>query len=177
MAWVSFYFLDLTSLITGGLVSNINTALTAIGGFLGTAGAVIAILLSFFIGLALIFLFPIHWCIFYRPDDVILLIAVVLPWILCCAITSGIFAHSPRGGINTSLAIGIGYAIIVTILYLIMSFIPFIGLIIDGVVLVALFLGKGLDFRRLLILPISRVSDRKMSERYMNIQAMKKNSP
>jgi len=136
MAWISFSFLDLTSSVTGGLINNINDALADLGSFLGMGalGDILSFVASAFLGLFLILLFPIHWCIFYRPDDVLLVISVVLPWILCCTITSAIFAHSPRGGIHTSLAIGIGYLIPAMLIYLVIPFIPMIDPIIAGVV-------------------------------------------
>jgi len=136
MAWISFSFLDLTSSVTGGLITNLNDAIASIGGLLdiGAVGDLLSFVASAFLGLILILLFPIHWCIFYRPDDVMLVVSVVLPWILCCTITSAIFAHSPRGGIHTSLAIGIGYLIPATLIYLLIPMIPMIGPIIGGVV-------------------------------------------
>jgi len=95
MAWISFSLLDLTSSVTGGLINNLNDAIASIGGLLGigAVGDILSIVAGAFLGLILILLFPIHWCIFYRPDDVLLLISVVLPWILCCTISSAIFAH------------------------------------------------------------------------------------
>ncbi|MFX1324725.1 MAG: zinc ribbon domain-containing protein [Promethearchaeota archaeon] len=138
MAWISFRFLNLGEGVTGGLLQNIDDALGLITGMLGSAGIVLEILAGALIGLALIFIFPIHWCIQYRPDDIGLIIAVTLPWILCCVITSGIFAHSPRGGIHTSLAIGIGYAIPLVVIYLIIVIVNPLGIgsgIIDGLLL------------------------------------------
>ncbi len=138
MAWISFSLLDLTSSVTGGLITNLNDAIASLGGLLGSELGPVAGILSFvagaFLGLILILLFPIHWCIFYRPDDVLLLISVVLSWILCCTISSAIFAHSPRGGIHTSLAIGIGYLIPAVVIYIVLSFIPIIGGVVDGAV-------------------------------------------
>ena len=136
MAWISFRFLNLTEGLTGGLIENIDDALGIITDELGDIGPVVEILAGAFIGLGLIFLFPIHWCIFYRPENVGLIIAVTVPWILCCVITSGIFAHSPRGGIHSSLAIGIGYATILSIAYLVLSVvIPLGSAILDGVLI------------------------------------------
>jgi hypothetical protein len=134
MAWISFSFLDLTGSITGGLITNLGSALGALGTFLGPMGAFIGIIGGAFIGLILIFLFPIHWCLFYRPDDVMLIISVIVPWVLCCTITSAIFAHSPRGGIHTSLAIGIGYMIPSLLIYFILPAIPVAGSIIGGII-------------------------------------------
>ncbi|MFX1437770.1 MAG: zinc ribbon domain-containing protein, partial [Promethearchaeota archaeon] len=62
----------------------------------------------------------IHWCIMYRPDDIGLIVAVTIPWILTCVIASALFAHSPREAIHTSLSIGIGYAIIAVVLYILL---------------------------------------------------------
>lgn len=133
MAWISFRFLNLTGGITGGLITNLEGALGALAGALGAGGVFLEILFGALIGLVLIFLFPIHWCIFYRPDDIMLIVAVTIPWILCCVITSGLFAHTPRGGLHTSLAIGIGYAIILSVVYIIlMVALPFGPAIIDG---------------------------------------------
>ena len=134
MAWISFSVLDLTGSITGGLITNLNTALGSLGSFMGPIGNILGIIGGAFMGLILIFLFPIHWCIFYRPDDVMLIISVILPWILCCTITSAISAHSPRGGIHTSLAIGIGYLIPALVIYFILPFIPVVGSVITGVI-------------------------------------------
>lgn len=138
MAWISFRFLNLGEGITGGLLQNVDDALGVITGLLGSWGLIIEIIAGAFIGLALLFIFPIHWCIQYRPDDIGLIIAVTLPWILCCVITSGIFAHSPRGGIHTSLAIGIGYAIPLVVIYLVLIIVSPFGIgsaIIDGLLL------------------------------------------
>ena len=136
MAWISFRFLNLTGGLTGGLIENIDDALTFITGSLGNFGTLIEILAGALIGLTQIFLFPIHWVIFYRPEDIALIIAVTAPWILCCVITCGIFARSPKQGIYTSLAIGIGYAIILTVIYIVISLTsPFGSAILDGLLL------------------------------------------
>jgi len=133
MAYVSFRFLNLTEGVTGGLITNIDDAIATVTSSLGGLGVFIQFFAGMLIGTVLIFLFPIHWCLFYRPDDVMLLIAITIPWILCCAITSGLFAHSPRGGLHTSLAIGIGYAIIFTVPYIILAIaVPLGAVILDG---------------------------------------------
>ena len=134
MSWISFRFLNLTEGLTGGLIVNIDDALTTITEALPAGSLFVEILAGAFIGLALVLLFPIHWCIYYHPEDIGLVVAVTFPWILCCVIASGLFAHSPRGGIHTSLAIGIGYAIILTVGYIILSF-TLIGVVLDGLLL------------------------------------------
>jgi len=135
LSWISFSLLDLTNSITGGLVDDLNTVIASLG------GGALGFIASAFLGLVMILLFPIHWCLTYRPDDVLLIISVILPWILTCTITSAISAHSPRGGIHTSLAIGIGYIIVGFVFYFILPmivnlFIPGFGtfapVIIDG---------------------------------------------
>jgi len=135
MAWISFSFLHLTESVTGDLILNLDEAITSLGTLLlPTVGPILSFVASAFLGLFMILIFPIHWCIFYKPNDLELLIAVVLPWILTCTITSAIFAHSPRGGIHTSLAIGIGYLIPAVVIYIVLSFIPIIGGVVDGAV-------------------------------------------
>jgi len=109
-SWISFQFLDLTSSITGDLIQNLNDALASLGPiFSFIAGA--------FMGLILILIFPIHWCLTYHPDDVMLLISVTLPWILSCSMICAINAKTPGKGIRTSLAIGIGYLIIALVIF------------------------------------------------------------
>lgn len=136
MAYVSFRFLNLTEGVTGGLIANMDDAIATLTSSLGIAGFFINILAGAAIGALLIFLFPIHWCLFYRPDDVMLIIAITLPWILCCVITSAIFAHNPRGGLHTSLAIGIGYAIILSVLYIVLALVlPLGSTILDGLLM------------------------------------------
>ena len=132
MAWISFQFLDLTGEITGGLIVNASALTNAIGSLIGGgAGALVGILIGAFLGLFLICIFPIHWALINNPNDIMLLLAIVLPWILCCAITSGLFAHTPRGGLHTSLAIGIGYMIVFLGVYFVLRLVlgPFAGLI------------------------------------------------
>jgi ribosomal protein L40E len=136
MSWISFRFLNLTEGVTGGLITNFDDALGIITGTFGGFGLFFEILAGSVIGLALIFIFPVHWCLMYRPDDVLLILAVTLPWILTCIIISAIWAHSPRGGINSSLALGIGYAMVLSVVYLILAFlIPGGALVVDGLLL------------------------------------------
>ncbi len=138
MAYVSFRFLNLTEGVTGGLIANIDDAIADITSAFGIGGFFIQLIAGALIGVVLIFLFPIHWCIFYRPEDVMLIMAITVPWILCCAATSGIFAHSPRGGLHTSLSIGIGYMIVLSIIYIILAVVVPMGLgaaILDGLLI------------------------------------------
>jgi hypothetical protein len=133
MSWISFRFLNLTEGITGGLINNIDEALITLTGNLPPiAGFFVELLAGAFIGLTLIFIFPIHWVIIYRPEDILLIIAITLPWILTCIIISAIFAHSPRGGIDSSLAVGIGYMIIFSVIYIALSFTVLGTVILDG---------------------------------------------
>jgi len=135
-SWISFQFLDLTSSVTGGLIENLNVALGAIGTLIpGIFGQIISILGGVLLGLVLILIFPIHWCLTYRPDDIMLLISVTLPWILACSMITAINAKSPGKGIRTSLAIGIGYLILALVGYFLLGMIPIVGGIVDGLVL------------------------------------------
>ena len=133
-SWISFQFLDLTSSVTGGLVQNLNVALASLGSLLGGIGNIIGILAGLLMGLLLILIFPIHWCLMYRPDDVMLLISVTLPWILACSMICAINAKTPGKGIRTSLAIGIGYLILALLIYFLLPLIPIIGPLIGGII-------------------------------------------
>jgi hypothetical protein len=133
-AYISFMFLDLTSSVTGGLIQNLNDALASLGSLLPGIGGIIGILAPMFLGLILILIFPIHWCLVYRPDDVLLLISVTLPWILACSMISLINAKTPGKGIRTSLAIGIGYLILALLIYFLLPMIPIIGPFIGGII-------------------------------------------
>ena len=128
-SWISFQFLDLSSSITGGLIQNLNDALISLG-----LPLIITIPLGALMGLVLILIFPIHWCLMYHPDDIILLISGTLPWILSCSMICAINAKTPGKGIRTSLAIGIGYLIIALVIYFILSLIPFVGPIVNGLI-------------------------------------------
>jgi len=116
MAYLSFHFLDLTSQVTGGLVQN----LSSLGSLLGDSQWIMYVV-GAIVGVGMICLFPIHWALMYNPGDVMLLLALILPWILTCAITSGLFAHSPKGGFNTSMAIGIGYMVAMMLPYAVVA--------------------------------------------------------
>ncbi len=136
MAYISFRWLNLTEGVTGGLIANIDDALASLTEDLGFFAILVEFIAGAAIGALLIFLFPIHWCLIYRPDDIMLIIAITLPWILCCVITNAIFAHTPRGGVHTSLAIGIGYAIILSVLYIVLALVlPLGSTILDGLLM------------------------------------------
>jgi len=135
VSYISFTFLDLTASVTGGLIGNLNDAIDSLSALLpGVGGVIISIFAPMLLGLILILIFPIHWCLVYRPDDVMLLISVTLPWILACSMITGINAKTPGKGIRTSLAIGIGYLTLALLLYFWLSSIPTIGPLINGAV-------------------------------------------
>ncbi len=118
---------DITSNITGGLIQNLDDALASLGG-----SPIISFLAGGLVGLLLVLIFPIHWCLMYHPDNVMLLISVTLPWILACSTISAINAKTPGQGIRTSLAIGIGYLIIALVIFFLLPLIPYVGPIING---------------------------------------------
>jgi len=134
-SYISFQFLDLTASVTGGLITGLNDALTSLGALLPGIGGIISFIAAPLIGLVLILIFPIHWCLIYRPDDVLLLISVTLPWILACSMICAINAKTPGKGIRTSLAIGIGYLILALLVYFLLPMIPLVGGIINGAVM------------------------------------------
>ena len=113
-AYICLVSFDTFALITGGLIRNVWMAVGFFGG-----GAVIVF--SIFLGVGLVCIFPIHWVLLNRPNDILLLLALALPWIITCSLASALFAHSPRGGIHTSFAIGIGFFLLMLIPYILLS--------------------------------------------------------
>ena len=57
-------------------------------------------------------MFPIHWLLIYRPDEIGMAFAMVIPWILAIGISAVIFARSAREGIFIGLYLAIGYLIV-----------------------------------------------------------------
>jgi hypothetical protein len=113
MSWISFSVFDLGAAVTGGALENIGTGLNNSLPLLipGPVGQALPVLLGGLLGLIIILMFPMHWFLFYRPDQWTYALAVMIPWVLACFVTSYLMSHSPRGGINTSFAIGIFYMI------------------------------------------------------------------
>ena len=117
MAYTTFYFFDLIALLTGGLIQNFFVLARTIG------GPLIGFFISAFVGIFLICLIPVHWALINQPDNVMLMLALILPWIFCCSVMALLTARNPEDGIFTSLAIGLGLFIIMAIFYFGLSFI------------------------------------------------------
>ena len=130
IAYATFYFFDLIALLTGGLIQNFFVLARAIG------GPIIGFFISALIGIFLICLIPVHWALINRPDDVMLMLALILPWIICCSVMALLTSRNPQEGIFTSLAIGLGLFAIMTMFYFGLAFILARfggGAILDGV--------------------------------------------
>ncbi len=117
MAWISFTFLDLTSAISNGIFIDLGPALnTVLSSFVpGGLGALIPILVGGLLGIVMLLFFPLHWALYYRPDNIMMAVAIIVPWILVGTITSALFCKKAKQGFDTGLAVGLGYAIAVTI--------------------------------------------------------------
>lgn len=111
-AFATFYFLDLIALLTGGLIQNFFVLIRAL------ASPLVAFFISAFIGIFLICLFPVHWALMNHPDNVMLMLALVLPWVICCSTMALLTARNPKEGILTSFAIGLGFFFIMLIIYI-----------------------------------------------------------
>ena len=114
IAYACFVAFDTFALITGGFIRNIVYLFASFG-------PAAMFVIGAFLAIGVVCMVPIHWALINQPNNVLLLLALVLPWIITCSISSALFAHSPRGGIHTSIAIGIGYFIIMLIPYLVLS--------------------------------------------------------
>ncbi|MHA1728149.1 MAG: zinc ribbon domain-containing protein [Promethearchaeota archaeon] len=120
MAWISFSFLDLSSAVTNGIFIDVGPALSSIlQGFLPEGlGTLSGILVGGLIGLIMLIFFPLHWALYYRPDNIPMALAIILPWILVGTITSALFCKKAKQGFDTGLAIGLGYALGTSIIVL-----------------------------------------------------------
>ena len=117
MAWISFQFLDLTSAVSNGIFIDLGPALnTILTTFLpGALGSVASFLGGALMGIVMILFFPLHWALYYRPGDIPMALAIIVPWILTGTITSALFCKKAKQGFDTGLAVGLGYGIGITI--------------------------------------------------------------
>ncbi|MFX1339902.1 MAG: hypothetical protein ACFFDK_14925 [Promethearchaeota archaeon] len=115
-AYATFYIFDLIALLTGGLIKNFFVLTRTLG------GPLIGFLISAFVGVFLICLIPVHWALINQPDNVMLMLALVLPWIICCSIMALLTSRNPEEAIFTSFAIGLGLFIIMAFFYLGLAF-------------------------------------------------------
>jgi hypothetical protein len=117
MAYLSFTTLNLLEMVTGGLIQNVE-GLTAI---FPQQYRWVGFLIFGIAGVFLLNLFPVHYALINNPGDIPLLLALIIPWILTAIIIAALFAHSPTGGFTSSLAVGIGYFIIMVIIYFVIA--------------------------------------------------------
>lgn len=121
MAGISFTFLDLGNAISGSLFVNLGAGLQGLFQIITgneSMGTLVSILLGGFMGLISILIFPIHWLLFYRPDDIYMAVAMTIPWILAISISAGIFAKSSREGLFIAVYLAVGYIVFGTVVYL-----------------------------------------------------------
>ena len=136
MSWISFTVFDLGAAATGGALENIGTGLNTYLPVLlpGPMGQLLPVILGGLLGLFIVLLFPMHWFLYYRPDQWVYALAVMTPWVLTCFITALITSHSPRGGANTSFAIGIFYILTFGTIMLVLSMNDAVGTIVTGAI-------------------------------------------
>jgi hypothetical protein len=113
MAYISFAALDLVGQVTDGLITNVAGLEALLPGNLKW----VMVLVGGIAGVFLVNLFPLHWALMNNPGDIMLMLALILPWILTGIIIAAIFAHSPTGGFTSCLAVGIGYFTFMAIIY------------------------------------------------------------
>ncbi len=122
MAWISFLVFDLSSAVSGGLFTNIGPALdTLITQNLPQGGQFVSMLAGGFIGMLLILVFPIHWLLYYRPDEPEFAIAMMIPWILVTFISAIIWARDMKEGFMFGIKISVIWMVFGIIIYLLLS--------------------------------------------------------
>ena len=139
MAGVSFTYFGLSDAITGNLFVNVGDGILL--AFQEAtenpeAGALITILLGGVSGFISLMIFPIHWLLYFRPDEPMMAIAMTLPWIVAIGLSALLFAKSAREGIFLGLYLAIWYSIVAVIIYLliIILLVPEGGPTITGVI-------------------------------------------
>ncbi|MHA2002073.1 MAG: hypothetical protein ACTSVU_08290 [Promethearchaeota archaeon] len=124
MAGVSFAYFDLGNAISGSLFVNLGNAIED-GLQLATGnpstGSLLTILIGGIIGLVALLMFPVHWLLYYRPDDPMMAIALTIPWVVAIGISAAIFAKSAKQGIFVGIILAIGYIIIGIVIYILLS--------------------------------------------------------
>ncbi|MHA1342259.1 MAG: zinc ribbon domain-containing protein [Promethearchaeota archaeon] len=116
MAWIGFNALDLGAAVTNGLFVELGPALDSIFDSLipeslATFKSLIPILVEGALGVTMLLFFPLHWSLYYRPDEVGFAVAIIAPWILVGVIQSALFCKSAKKGFDSGMAVGVGYAI------------------------------------------------------------------
>ncbi len=127
MAWISMivanmlpegFNVDLMEAVTNGLITNLDDAIAAIFNDLAAENSDLANMTIFLnmmvqglIGVILLIFFPIHWILYYRPDNVGFALVVILPWIFTASLTSALFCKEAKKGFDTGMGIGCGYAL------------------------------------------------------------------
>ncbi len=124
LAWFAFNVLDLGAAVTGDLFIDIGDAIDSAFGILslpGFLGSFIPFIIQGIMGIDMICFFPLHWALYYRPDDIGMALAIVLPWLLVGTITAALFCKKARQGFDTGLAIGLAYALFIGLFPLIIQ--------------------------------------------------------
>jgi hypothetical protein len=142
MAGVSFTYFDLSNAISGSLFVNVGDGiLIVLQEATGdpSTGTLITILIGGVSGFISLMIFPIHWLLYYRPDEIGMAFAMTIPWVVAIGLSAALFSKSAREGIFLGLYLALGYIIVsVTIYFLITAALaPEIGpmgsSVIDGI--------------------------------------------
>jgi hypothetical protein len=119
MSFISFNYLGLDSAITGGLLigmgpglSDLFSSMGSLAG-LGALGTILPILIQGILGLMAVMIFPLHWLLYFRPDEPIFAFALILPWVLTAFLTSLLFAKSMKEGFMMPIVLGITLIVII----------------------------------------------------------------
>lgn len=113
MAWISFTVFDLGSAITGGLFTNMGSALNDVFKLVPELSTIpgLGVIAGGFVGVMLITVFPLHWMLQFRPDEPIFTIALIIPWILTVFISALIWSKDAKDGAKFSLRVGLPWMI------------------------------------------------------------------
>ncbi len=124
MAGVSFTYFDLTDAISGSLFVNVGDGILLLlqDSDLGiNTGTFITILIGGVSGFISLMIFPIHWLLYYRPDEIGMAFAMTIPWIVAIGISALLFTKSAREGIFLGLYLALGYIVVSVAIYFLIT--------------------------------------------------------
>jgi len=111
MGWVAFTVFHLADAVTGGLLTNVSALTSLLGAAMPALGVIVPMILG---GLILV-IFPLDWALTYRPDDIGLMFALIIPWAVAGVLVALIFAHNAKQGFLCGIALMV-YPIILGII-------------------------------------------------------------
>ncbi|MHA1679946.1 MAG: hypothetical protein ACTSUE_02995 [Promethearchaeota archaeon] len=129
---------EFLSQILGGTITNLDQFIIGLGGSGFSGISVIGYLGVTAVEMMLFRTFPFSWVISYRIDDAITILLMIIPWILSGFVIGKTRVQDPKHGLRVGIVLIIWgclwWFILLILVPLLMSNIPFIGPMITGAI-------------------------------------------